>query len=108
MRHGAIAIIFMSWLAMPLAQTRPTQAIRFEVVSVKPNKDAVAAGDFRMLPDRVVIRGVLLFDVIRATYQENNVQLDPSQIVVPDWVRGDRFDITATIPQGATREQVQA
>jgi uncharacterized protein (TIGR03435 family) len=42
-----------------------------------------------------------LADLIRTAYR-----ITPNQISGPDWIMGDRFDIVARMPEGASQEQV--
>jgi uncharacterized protein (TIGR03435 family) len=86
------------------------QAVSFEVASIKPsepfNPAMVAAGKLHvgMKVDaaRVDIGNFALMQLICKAY---DVKL--YQVSGPDWLKGgQRFDIVATLPQGATKEQV--
>jgi len=72
---------------------------RFEVASVKrtDNCGGVNSAD----PGTVVLRGVPLKPVLTEAF---GVGID--QIEGPSWLETDCFDISATIPQGATRDQL--
>ena len=50
---------------------------------------------------RVDIGYLSLADLIMTAYK-----VKAHQVVGPDWMRTDRFDILAKMPEGATKEQV--
>jgi uncharacterized protein (TIGR03435 family) len=67
----------------------------FEVASVKPNSDINIAANFQLQPGgRVAITNLPLFQVIRAAYASDALQLD-EQIIGPPWIKSERFDIVA-------------
>jgi uncharacterized protein (TIGR03435 family) len=94
--------------AAALGQT-PAVAPAFEVASIKPasppDPAKVMAGQFRvgMSVDgaRVDLRFMSLGDLIRTAYK-----IKPHQLSAPDWIGGERWDIQAKLPEGATKEQV--
>lgn len=94
--------------AVGAAQAPPSAAPRFDVVSVKPNKEAVASGGSRTQPGRLTFTAGFLHEFITNAHQTNDRRLDRSQIVAPEWVSQERFDITATFAPNATRDEVQA
>jgi len=81
----------------------------FEVATIKPAlltnpMDAMhGSAPIGMKIDgaRVDIAGLTLLDLIRTAYR-----LKPYQIVAPEWMRKDRWDIQAKLPEGAKTEQV--
>jgi uncharacterized protein (TIGR03435 family) len=83
----------------------------FEVASIKPsgpmNPQAMMSGKMRvgMKIDaaRVDIGFFSLADLLRTAYE-----VKAYQITGPDFIKSERFDISATMPQGATKEQVPA
>src|SRR5687768_12596258 len=85
----------------------PTPA--FEVASIKPagqiNPARIAAGAMRigMTVDaaRVDIGFFSLADLIRTAYR-----VKPYQIIGPDWINSDRFNIQAKIPEGVSKDLV--
>jgi len=87
------------------AQSRPA----FEVVSIKPASppapEAIRSGTFRIAFDvdgaRVRISGYTLFLLLTAAFR-----VEPPQVAAPDFARDAYFEIQATLPEGATREQV--
>src|SRR5271167_3030167 len=87
-----------------LAQTAPKP--EFEVASIKPSS---TLGDMRFKIgihiDGAQVRCTYLSlaDYIRIAYRVKTYQISG-----PDWLATDRFDISAKLPTGATRDQVPA
>src|SRR5262245_36449721 len=89
----------------------PAAGLSFEVASIKPAEAItpamVAAGKLHvgMSVDgaRVDIGYLSLGELIPIAF---NVK--PYQVSGPDWLRAQRFDILATMPEGTTKTQVQA
>jgi len=90
------------------AQTQAAAPV-FEVASVKPapplDPAKIVSGQLHvgMSVDaaRVDIGNLSLADLIRIAYK-----VKPHQVVGPDWMASQRFDILAKMPEGATKEQV--
>jgi uncharacterized protein (TIGR03435 family) len=78
----------------------------FEVASIKP-ADPQPQGMIRVGmggdPGRVNYTNVTLKNVLTRAYE-----VKPHQINGPAWLDSDRFDITAKLPEGATKEQIPA
>jgi uncharacterized protein (TIGR03435 family) len=76
----------------------------FEVASIRPSAgpgaERMAVG-VHIDGARISCTSLSLRDYITSAY---NVKL--YQVVGPDWLGGERFDIAATLPPGATQEQV--
>jgi uncharacterized protein (TIGR03435 family) len=84
------------------------QAQTFEVASVKavPNgtgRFTMTGGPGTSDPGRIAYMNIPLRRVLLAAYDLANYQ-----IVGPDWLNTLRYDITATVPAGTTKEQFQA
>jgi uncharacterized protein (TIGR03435 family) len=85
------------------AQAPPT----FEVATVKtapPLQEAIRSGrlpGMKIDAGRVDISNLSLGDLIPLAYE-----VKPFQIAGPNWMRENRFDISAKIPEGATQAQV--
>src|SRR5579872_3622673 len=81
----------------------------FEVASIKPapplNAGMIKAGlmhiGMKIDKARVDIGNMSLTDLIRTAYK-----LKPYQVSGPDWMGAQRFDVLATLPEGASPEQV--
>jgi len=96
----------------PAAATPAPQAVAFEVASVKPAVEPEAVGMFCIIPctrgerltvegNRVDIRFMSLHQLIVTAYG-----LKPYQLNGPEWMRSQRFDILATIPEGLSTDRV--
>src|SRR5215470_2614263 len=91
------------------AQEKPAQQkLAFEVASIKPAAPfdrQIAAGKMHigMSVDgaRVDIGSMSLADLMALAFS-----VKPHQIQGPSWFPGDRFDIVAKLPEGATKDQV--
>ena len=91
------------------AQTPAAAPLQFEVATIKPapplNPAAMQAGKMHvgMKVDaaRVDIGYLSLADLIMTAYK-----VKAHQVVGPDWMKTERFDILAKMPEGATKEQV--
>jgi uncharacterized protein (TIGR03435 family) len=87
----------------------PAAPLAFEVASVKPagglDPAAIMAGKMRigMKVDaaRVEIGMFSLADLIRVAYKVKSYQVQG-----PEWMSGERFNITAKLPDGAKEDQV--
>jgi uncharacterized protein (TIGR03435 family) len=106
-RNAGILLVLGS---AAFAQTKEApKTLAFEVASIKPagplNPQAIMSGQQRigMKVDqaRVDIGSLSLSDLLRIAFR-----LKSYQITGPDWLGGERFNIIAKIPDGATEEQV--
>ena len=98
MRIG-IPVLFC---AGAFAQNAPA-TLEFEVASVKPSPtltNQVTAG-VKIDGAQVHARFLALKDYIQSAYKVKNYQ-----VVGPDWLGAERFEVDAKLPAGATREQV--
>jgi uncharacterized protein (TIGR03435 family) len=86
----------------------PAWAQEFEAASVKPAPPPVAGrmmvgmrgGPGTQDPERISYNNVSLKDVMKIAYD-----VKEHQISGPDWLNSERFDITATMVPGTTKEQ---
>lgn len=79
------------------------QAPQFEVAALKPSpKDAGARTPVRADPARVFFSGVTLKTLIRIAYRLPEWGVGGG----PSWADSDPYDLSATIPEGATQQQV--
>jgi uncharacterized protein (TIGR03435 family) len=82
---------------------------KFEVVSIKPvlppTAETIRAGTYSigMKIDGALVRisGYALTPLLSSAFR-----VPPQQIVAPDFARSAFFDVQATLPEGATRDQV--
>jgi len=86
----------------------PAPRLEFEVASVRPSvqqsergiRIRIVGGPGTRDPGRFVTENFSLFTLITVAYNVERYQLS-----APSWVNTARFDITAKVPDGATREQ---
>jgi uncharacterized protein (TIGR03435 family) len=105
---GRIALTLALAVGAVFGQT-PTAPPAFEVASIKPapglNPADAAAGKLHvgMTIDgaRVDIGFLSLADLIPIAYR-----LKRYQVSGPDWMAAQRFDVQATLPEGASKDQV--
>lgn len=84
------------------AQTAPSR-LEFEVASIRPAAPIDASVKIGMHIDGSQVRFTSLSvrDCMRIAWR-----VKPYQVVGPEWVGSDRFDITAKLPDGAKSDQV--
>jgi uncharacterized protein (TIGR03435 family) len=101
--------IFVQGLGLAQAASKP---VEFEVASVRQVALAATAGQTGQVrstgrgsmdeaPDRITYRGVTLKAMLLKAYGVKTFQVSG-----PGWLDDERYDVSATIPEGATKEQV--
>src|ERR1700687_4134243 len=100
MDRSSASLIFLT-LAVGHSQT-------FEVASVKPSTQTTGritmkGGPGTSDPTRIAYTNIMLKLLLIGASDVRN-----DQIVGPDWLDIQRFDIAATLPEGATKDQFQA
>lgn len=87
-------VSFIGGVFLILAFTCPLPGQEFDVVSVKPNKSA--APDSHFMNDRSTLQAtnISLRGLITRAYGIQDYQLEG-----PDWIKSERFDVTATLPE---------
>src|SRR5215470_18005259 len=112
--RGVLTILCCSVLLLPsLMFSQAATALSFEVASIKPSQEitpalgkaVIASGKLHigMSVDaaRVEIGFMSLADLIPIAFA-----VKPYQVSGPEWMKVQRFDILAKMPDGATKEQV--
>jgi hypothetical protein len=95
MRRALLGVLL---IALPLVPIVFAQSPAFEVASIKPHPDT-AGGPFRILPGgRVQAESVNLKTLVQRAYR-----LHAFQVVGPDWMTTDRFDIDAKASSEAAK-----
>lgn len=95
-----------------LALTTWAQSVAFQVASVKLAVEPVRDTMFCIGPctfgermtvsaARVDIRYISLYNLVLTAYR-----VKPFQLTAPDWMKSQRFDIEAELPEGAAKTQV--
>ena len=104
-----ITLLLLLTAALVLAQADDA-AIVFEVASVKPappdngtGMTTVQGGIDSKDPGQVTYRNISIMNLLGRAYGPHNSW----QIVGPNWLDADRFDVIAKIPAGTTKEQFQ-
>jgi uncharacterized protein (TIGR03435 family) len=102
----AVLVAAALFAASAVAQSPPPRA--FEVASVAPSiplQQQIASGQLRVgntvTDSRIDLRSASLADMVTLAYR-----LKPYQLSGPDWIRSERYDVLATYPAGATKEQM--
>ena len=95
-------------IGVAVCQTATTGGLTFEVASVKPAKPDSGRYTMKGGPGtsdlgRITYTNIMLRAVLLSAYDVKNYQ-----IFGPEWIDTLRFDITAKIPSGATKEQFQS
>ena len=73
----------------------------FDTASVRPSSSTSARFSMKDDPGRITYTNVPLRRVLLAAYDVKNYQL-----AGPDWLNTLRYDISANVPPGATKEQI--
>src|SRR5688572_21215200 len=91
-RIGTIVLIMLAAAADVRAQSANEERPKFDVASVKPNKNGGGVIGFAIQPGgRFVATDIPLKQLIRAAYTLQLYQI----VDAPAWVESERFDITA-------------
>jgi uncharacterized protein (TIGR03435 family) len=87
--------------AAVLAQSSQPARLEFEVASIRPSSPAASAGGVRMDGAQVHIAGMPLREYIARAYR-----VRVSQVMGPDWIASQRFDVDAKLPDRTTAGQI--
>jgi uncharacterized protein (TIGR03435 family) len=105
-----IALANLTWLACCAAFGQNAPAVtappEFEVATVKPTPPSKDGSmHLGVVPDPAFLRitGMSLENLIEWAYD-----LRPFQLLGPDWMKYERYDVVAKMPAGATQDQVPA
>jgi uncharacterized protein (TIGR03435 family) len=84
--------------ALAFGQSR----LEFEVASIRPAPEQIQQVNIGLRIDGAQVRGssLPLRDYIVLAYR-----LKPNQVIGPDWIASQRFDIAAKLPDGASQDQ---
>lgn len=75
----------------------------FEVATIKRSDPTADVGQMIRDPRRVALAQVSVQNLIAQAYRIKNFQISG-----PSWLDSERFDIVATVPDGATQDQLPA
>lgn len=104
-------LLYAAFQAYPLGAQQNGRGVSFEVASIRPSGNLTAqfaSGGpvhigMRIDGARVDLGGLSLADLIGLAYD-----LRPYQIIGPNWMQANRFDILANMPADSTKNQVPA
>ena len=104
--RGILVSCFVSVTAFGQSAAPPpaTAHLEFEVASIKPSPPpAPERLNMGVHIDGAMVRvtGMTVKDYIRIAFRVKDYQ-----VIGPDWIGSERFDISAKLPDGGTREQV--
>lgn len=106
-RISGACLVMAAWGAAS-GQT-PQRLSTFDAASLKPAASGQSAvvplrgGPGSADPGLVTARGIQLRSLLQRAYQ-----LKADQVLGPDWIGSERYDLSAKVPAGATKEQVDA
>jgi uncharacterized protein (TIGR03435 family) len=102
------ALLTMVAIGVASSQTATPDRLTFEAASVSPAKSA--SGRFTMNggpgtsdPGRISYTNIMLRRILLSAYEVRNYQISG-----PEWLDSLRFDITAKVPDRATKEEFQS
>ena len=102
---GLVSLGWASFWRAAEGQTLELGVLSFEVASVKPSGllggTALRGGPRTADPGQITIKGVDLRTILMRAYELT----DEVQISGPGWLEEERFDITAKVPSGATKDE---
>ena len=96
----------LALLFAPLVFSQTLKRLQFEVASVRPVATLVGAGaqtpaNAQVNPRQVRLTYLTMRDFITRAYR-----VRAYQVIGPEWIMSERYDINATLPEGATTAQV--
>jgi len=96
----------LALLLTPLVFSQTPKRLQFEVASVHPVATLVGAGaqtpaNAQVNPRQVRLTYLTMRDFITRAYR-----VRAYQVIGPEWIASERYDINATLPEGATTAQV--
>jgi uncharacterized protein (TIGR03435 family) len=94
-----VQFLLVAALVLALPVTAGAQAA-FEVASIRPSEPRTSA-TYKYTPTGLFYTGATLGDCILAAYQISGFELS-----APEWIRGQKFDITARAPRPSTKLQL--
>ena len=107
-----LTLLIGGGLALAIARGQATQTPTFEVASVKPAPPTEPhgrvffgpprGGPGTQDPERIAWSNAALSNILTLAYD-----IPTFQLIAPDWLSTERYDIAAKVPEGATKEQVR-
>ena len=97
---GCLAFALLAGTSVFAQSARPTR-VEFEVASIRPSSPAVSSGGARIDGAQVHYARFPFREYIARAYR---VRL--SQVIGPEWIDSERFDIDAKLPAASTPAQI--
>jgi uncharacterized protein (TIGR03435 family) len=91
MTRSVIVVVVLALAAAPLVAQTPDAALRFEVASIRPSRSGESFGYYRPDPGRLSITNMSVVDLVGLAYR-----MPINRVVGSDWLRTERYNITAT------------
>ena len=88
-----LIVLATTLLIGPLQAQSPTP---FEVVSIKPNKSGAPGSETDTTPGRISVINATPLSLLLRAFGVSTFQI----VGAPDWVRTERYDVVATVPEG--------
>jgi uncharacterized protein (TIGR03435 family) len=98
--RGCLALALLAGTSV-LAQSTPPTRVEFEVASIRPSSPTTSSGGVRIDGAQVHYARFPFREFIARAY---GVRL--SQVIGPEWMDSERFDIDAKLPPGSTPAQI--
>jgi len=97
--------------AQTAAPAKGAATPHFEVASIKPAvplQQQINSGNVqRLLTQQVITDARIDLNTVPLAYLiAMAYRIKPYQLIAPDWTNSERYDVQATLPPGATKEQV--
>ncbi len=102
MMCGKPTILILAAFGLTFGQTTTPSPLKFEAISIKPNKSATERSSFRINADRLSASNISARSLIETGYGVKTYQV----FGAPDWLSTERFDVEAKSEQSATRGQM--
>ena len=96
----AVVCLVVGQLEAP-AQIAGSVPVEFEVASVRPNDSGPGSSSSRMRNGRYESTNEPVMELLRSAFQVREYQ-----IIGPDWLKSDRYDVRAKAPDGAAQDQI--
>jgi len=97
--------ILSALVCLTVTAATVAQPLKFEVASIRPTSADAVNGPpigMRITGSQVRYSGLSLKDYIGMAFDK-----EPPQVIAPEWTSQQRFEVAATLPAGATRDQIQ-
>ena len=98
--RGCVALALLAGAPVLAQQSGPTHA-QFEVASIRPSSPAASNGGVRIDRAQLHYARFPFREYVARAYR-----VRVSQVIGPEWMTSERFDVDAKLPEGATPDQI--